>query len=352
MSNDKRIFWLDSLRGIGIICVVLAHTNVGNNIICNWCFSFCVPMLFALGGMTLYIEQSKTLVETRELIKKKTINLLWPYMTFSTLSLLFELFRELIAVRSVTSNFVQGVFSTIILEGFHALWFLPCLWAAEVIIILITKRQIMKNLIIKFIVFFGFFVMGNVIAKINTGLAYPQNWISSVVRRILIVEIGRIILAVSFVLLGMIIYELYVKYENKLNKKYCYIALVVLFVNVLLVKVLDFSVDFYYLNIGNPIINLYFMLSNTLCFILIFNSIRIKALEYFGKNSLIIMCTHSPFPIIGLVKIITGDIPNKLAMSLITCLIILLMEVVICEIINKYFRILIKPKNSEVRRIE
>lgn len=338
MLNHKRKYYLDSVRGIGIILVVLAHTNVGDNYLCNLCFSFCIPMLFILAGMTLQIQLSSCNdLVLSEVIVKKTINLMWPYLSFSILALLFEFIKGIILQHSISEIFISGTLSTFILEGFHALWFLPCLWIAEIIVLLLSFKGGDDKNIGKYIIFF--FILGCILSKV---VYYWNPKECFLIKRISIVGC-RAILAVSFVLIGKIFMNVFSKYNNT-HKGRTLICSLLLCVNALLVKVLGFSVDYYYLDIENPIIYLYFVITNTFCLLIIFKEVRCKILEWLGKNSMIIMCTHSPLPILLYVKKLLWITQWDIVNSIITCIVVLIIEFVICNIINRYFDIMIKPR--------
>ena len=49
----KRIAWIDFLKGIMIVCVIIGHTYPVDSIIRNIIFSFHMPLYFVLSGYTI-----------------------------------------------------------------------------------------------------------------------------------------------------------------------------------------------------------------------------------------------------------------------------------------------------------
>ena len=48
-SRAERISWLDTLKGIGIVLVVIGHIYTNQSIF-NWLYSFHMPLLFLRQG--------------------------------------------------------------------------------------------------------------------------------------------------------------------------------------------------------------------------------------------------------------------------------------------------------------
>ena len=64
----SRLSWIDVLKGIGIILVVLGHIYL-DDVVYNWLYSFHMPLFFIAAGM-VYKEKS-VLID----IKRKIQNL-------------------------------------------------------------------------------------------------------------------------------------------------------------------------------------------------------------------------------------------------------------------------------------
>jgi fucose 4-O-acetylase-like acetyltransferase len=140
MFTEKRIIWIDNLKAIGILLVVLAHHKED---IPNWfiryIYSFHVPLFFFASGL---VFRPQKYTGFKALIIDKTKTLLVPYFILSFLSYGFYVamapFRSGEPVFSI-AQLVKGVASILISSNGiiwmpnGPLWFLTSLFAAEVI---------------------------------------------------------------------------------------------------------------------------------------------------------------------------------------------------------------------------
>ena len=68
-GGGNREHWIDALKGIGIILVVIGHVSLGNNLV-KWIYSFHMPLFFALSGYMLAHTQRN--YSNYEFILKRT----------------------------------------------------------------------------------------------------------------------------------------------------------------------------------------------------------------------------------------------------------------------------------------
>ena len=78
--TDRRITWIDSAKGIGIILVVLAHTFWGGRTII---YTFHMPLFFFISGALYHRRESLTFIDS---MKRRINSLLKPYILFSVIS--------------------------------------------------------------------------------------------------------------------------------------------------------------------------------------------------------------------------------------------------------------------------
>ena len=78
----ERLSWLDILKGIGIILVVIGHVY-SNRTVFNWLYSFHMPLFFLAAG---WGYKEKTILTD---IKGRIQTLLVPYFSFGLLVLLY-----------------------------------------------------------------------------------------------------------------------------------------------------------------------------------------------------------------------------------------------------------------------
>lgn len=146
MARNSRLTALDSLRGFGILLVVLGHTSRSAGLV-SWIFSFHMPLFFIISGMLFHERQFL------DSFKKKVARLLIPYLFFGIVTFAYWALIErrlrggsgsvtnaltnIFLARAGTSNYPQNA----------VLWFLPCLFVTEMLFLGIftlvkSKREI------------------------------------------------------------------------------------------------------------------------------------------------------------------------------------------------------------------
>jgi polysaccharide biosynthesis protein PslL len=139
-----RIEWIDVLRGLGILLVVIGHcfTGVVHSII----YTFHMPLFFVLGGL-LYRPSS----DYRGFFQHKAIHLLIPYIAFFCLiysnALIYLLSHpSLAAVKGLILTLGKGLYGgKMMTNGASAFWFVTCfLGTQQVFNYLYTKLSTKK----------------------------------------------------------------------------------------------------------------------------------------------------------------------------------------------------------------
>lgn len=267
-TQIKRIHYLDIFKGIGIILVAIGHIY-HNSVIFNWIYSFHMPLFFFAAG---WVYKEKPILED---IKRRIQTIVVPYFCFGTLTLVYW---QLIERRFLDSNMSFGSAVLGFISGqedrldFNVhLWFLPCFFVivvlfnalmkimrgqrglrfAVLISIAMSAVYVVKSLpslpwgldrILKFI---GFYAFGTLCAKqvINRrieDLKISVRWI-----------IAAVLLTASFTF----------SYGGLTKGVMWFVTAIIGFMAVLIISIL---------------IN------------------RNKALEYFGRISLVVLCIHGP----------------------------------------------------------
>lgn len=145
MARNSRLTALDSLRGFGILLVVLGHTSRSAGLV-SWIFSFHMPLFFIISGMLFHERQFL------DSFKKKVARLLIPYLFFGIVTFAYWALIErrlrggsgsvtnaltnIFLARAGTSNYPQNT----------VLWFLPCLFVTEMLFLgiftFVNQREI------------------------------------------------------------------------------------------------------------------------------------------------------------------------------------------------------------------
>ena len=88
---ENRADWIDVLKGIGIILVVIGHVNTKGFLV-QWLYTFHMPLFFALSGYILY-KFGKN-IPFRKFLLKRTKSILWPFILFRLLLFIYWIVIE------------------------------------------------------------------------------------------------------------------------------------------------------------------------------------------------------------------------------------------------------------------
>lgn len=269
----KRIGWLDSAKGFGIIMIVLGHTGFPFS---QYIFWFHVPLFFILSGMTLNLEKKFPLF-----LISKINSLIIPYFTFG---LFFATWYFLIIDKD-SGAFYNNILSLVqggkVATGIiGAYWFLLVLFLSEILLFILSKLFPEKITMVVVLLLFVAFYFWYEIAGFSTNLFWGFQLVP---------------LASVFIFIGL-------KFRKILmHKNLCYFALI--FIGLFLVYNqvfhLDYHFDMKYSIFGNPFFAIFVPLSISIIIIQFF--IRIESLpiadffKWFGQSSLIIMLSHNFF---------------------------------------------------------
>lgn len=126
----ERLSWLDILKGIGIILVVIGHIY-SNRTVSNWLYSFHMPLFFLAAG---WVYKEKTVITD---IKRRIQTIVVPYFSFGLLVLLYWQVIER-RFRDSDMSFMDsllGLFTGCYdnLDFNVHLWFLPCFFVTVVL---------------------------------------------------------------------------------------------------------------------------------------------------------------------------------------------------------------------------
>lgn len=134
--EKKRVRWVDIAKGIGIVLVVFGHLNV---FLVEFIYGFHMPLFFILAGMMVKkLDDSKGFL-SEKFIKKRAMRIIYPYFQFGVLSYFIWLIERAIRHQS-TEDFLAPIICLLIGTSYEGalqvnppLWFLPCLFIAELL---------------------------------------------------------------------------------------------------------------------------------------------------------------------------------------------------------------------------
>lgn len=227
MGKNKHIVWIDSLKGLVSIFVVLGHVFLGftnNNLypneqimyleIKNWIYTWHMPIFMFISGLCFSIAYVKQKLE-KEKIKKQILNLLLLYLIFQftlcSLKLVFTKFTD-----EKMSSFFELIYHLIIPN--NIMWYIWVLIIYYIISIILLRNSNNKSNIKYLIIFaiFGILTQNNGLRLgLKNLLYYYQFFYLGIFLKDKIEKIDAKFIIVSFIW-GLA----YVMEFTKLEKKY------------------------------------------------------------------------------------------------------------------------------------
>ena len=305
-SEKKRIIYFDIAKGIGIILVLIGHLQTDTIFsytpyvlsLCSWIFSFHMALFFIISGMLISCKREEE-KDFKETVKKKFRSIMIPYFWFSLIYVFIVLYSLLISkVVPLKTLFIQ-LWYVIGMYGMNVLWFLPALFAAEVLFLFIIKHfGKLKSV-------FVIIIICITAAGVNFLRGNMQS-VPEVYERLneLIVTIIRPVFACAYILTGYWLFKGFEVFDSRIKKsKMVQIILlpVLLTANIYLNRI-NRPVDFRSVVLNNYI--LYYicsvcgslfiiLLSRTLSETKIGGSGVFLPLRFYGVNSLVFMAVHN-----------------------------------------------------------
>lgn len=137
--------WIDILRGIGILLVVLGHTTGLPDPAQAFIYSFHLPLFFCLSGY-LFNREKYEVMGLFEFALLRFRRLMVPYFVIALICLTFVLLKDLknnVFELKVMLRYVEGILysrgSVYSMPSCSPLWFLSCLYVIELFFFLIVK---------------------------------------------------------------------------------------------------------------------------------------------------------------------------------------------------------------------
>lgn len=293
--KEKYLHWIDLAKGIGIILVLVGHSNFLPITLKNYIYSFHMPLFFILSG---YVFSNKSTFKT--FLTKKIKTLLFPYLFFFIIFLLFFTCKDLYLETNNFYNNCIGLFFQF--PGYvYSIWFLICLFVLQILFYFVTKRT--QNNIYK-ISFFSLFIL-------IIGIIYFKT-----INVHLIWQLQILFTALPFFSLGYIF-----KITNILNKIHNTSCFIICFTLSLFLFYLKTKYFISYTSLtsniyGNFIIFYLLAISSSLYIVIFSKKISyLWPLNYIGKNSLVIFSLQQPLVLFPLIYIFEKYFGNHIYMK-------------------------------------
>lgn len=175
---DKRIQWLDILRGLATVLVVIGHSEVGT--FSKYIYWFHMPLFFVLSG--LLFKSVKNTAEVKLFIKERTYRLLIPYFSYLIFVFVFFqlpiLFFQGFDFLHICTHFLIVLFIGGRTAGglFGVYWFFTCLLMTQIIFAVIQIN--IKSIKCQLLIIFALYLLAHIEANyIKAGfMSIPIPW--------------------------------------------------------------------------------------------------------------------------------------------------------------------------------
>lgn len=144
----QRIVWIDTAKAFAILAIVMGHVLRGGTFQ-GYLLSFHVPLFFMLSGCVFSVRKERNF---GSFLKKKIYTILVPYFLWGLISVvIFQFFGEMagqsLGVDTARDSnpllsvlaLLYGNTTVLSLKANLPLWFLPCLFAAQLLFYAVDK---------------------------------------------------------------------------------------------------------------------------------------------------------------------------------------------------------------------
>ena len=317
LSFSRRFSWLDILKGIGIILVLIGHIY-SNDVVYTWLYSFHMPLFFVAAGC-LYRE--KPILTD---VKRRIQTIVIPYLSFGFVILVYwqlieRRFRE--SYMSFGGSFLGLLSGEYQYLDFNVhLWFLPCFFVTVVVfnalVLLGDSFKIGKRL--AYIVS----VMMSIVLILtdNAGLTLPD----------MLWGFDRTFKYIGFYAVGCVLHEHKIDGVVRKNLRGNPSSASVICVAVLLA--INFGLSYAGLTTGVMwfVTALTGVAAVTIMAMLIDHN---RMLEYFGRVSFVILCVHGPVyrVIVKIVSILVGMSTDAVRENVFLAMFVVALALAVCN---------------------
>jgi len=139
VTTQPRIGWIDTIKGIGILTVVVGH--IFPDAVTRYLFLFHMPLFFFIGGFLF-----KPSPDWKEYLSKKAFHLLVPYVAFLCLIYVPYELKEIIAGRE---TFVKGIMRPFLggrylIAWTAVFWYVTCFFIVQQVMNFLVNKMSKK----------------------------------------------------------------------------------------------------------------------------------------------------------------------------------------------------------------
>ena len=205
-SNHDRIAWVDVFKFFGIWAIYIGHFGAKAGKVYPFVFSYHVPMFFFAAGFfsARYLKDTPL-----TFIKKKTLQLMLPYVFFSLVALAVFTLQNSWEFPEIKSAFISTLFGIRNQVFAGSLWFIPCLYLMVISDYFI--RRLFKSQVLVLVIAIGTFIVSQTLLPNNPAL--KPSWF---------MNLDSALYFYAYYVLGAILFPLTrQKTQETQLKKYC-----------------------------------------------------------------------------------------------------------------------------------
>ena len=310
-ENQKRIEWIDALKGFLMFCVTLGHCNIWWPIE-QYIYSFHMFLFFFISGFLFSVKQS-----TKRILAKCCLRLLLPFVAWNVLSAMIGFLQSKDLMNLIEELFViKGN-----LTWNPPIWFLLVLFITEVLFILL---KLYKRTWIS---------IATIIICLVLWVLVGSKW--------LLWKLNLVPMAMAFFLFGYL-------FKNAVAIFKRWHTIIPLGFGSVVFSMLNIRIVYTYGHFGNYIYCILAAFCGVLFFVGLFSRVelisRLSFLKNWGKNSLIIMAMqYIVFRCVSIVSLnfLNSDLMKwqnsvfSLVLSLFTILVITLFVAIFKKLANR-----------------
>lgn len=279
MSNQlsNRIQWIDTAKGLGLLCVILGHLKIPY--LSTWIYTFHMPLFFFLSGLVF----SGGKYHVREFVIRRIKSLVLPYFTLGGVIFLFFCLIYLIRSEPIEA-YGQMLRNFLVQEHFWTVWFLACLFLTEMLYYIIHRlcgsRPAVSSMVSVALCIFGF-------------LRYRLGWGS------LPWNLDVALIAQFFFHIGFLLRDWLIQWGRKPQSLFTSIAVLMGLLGVnaaagfLCIRVSGVSLDMSIGMYGNEILTVISAVAGILFVVLLSQKMTYGFVTYLGRNTMVIFAWHS-----------------------------------------------------------
>ena len=350
-EKRERLVYIDVVKAVSIMMIMMGHITSLPNPMDTLMSSVKITAFYVISGFLMAYTRSLHRRTPAQFTTNLLKTLAWPYLTFSVAAIIAKflvVYSKYQDTARMMEKGLEAIRDTVFLKGIHSIWFLPTLFFGELIILLLFHLPKIFSILYACAAPFVFRIS---VPFTGTVAAAGYSELKTEFLKDVILVLSKSVSAAWFIGFGYLLLLLFKKW-NILTGHYAakFGAGIVLSALNVLAASYNHKINFNAMYYGT--VPAHFFIGGTIGVIglilladAVTSKVPLNSLSYWGKNSLILMCTHVP---LGFKKIARSGwhklakIPDQVCIGYyIHCFfvlgVLLLMMYGLCELINNHF---------------